>query len=232
MSLFNETDARKTVSPRSAGSGPPIHNITEVRANTIWRFLQDRGYINTDHTLSPWGRALQKALKYAAESPDMSSAERRVEMEEAILLAFELLRLDVLGTQQMFPVPPYTGAPMRGTDGDKQKALLISRIACLGNLQHREIGYTGPLSRNLLAYQQITAAVRGALRDLLEMHACYMLLSGAVDRKQKPGAYTDLAASLPFVNEPNLGMSLLVKRYVTFSDGQRQLDIPHDMCFP
>lgn len=214
LSLANDSEAKKTVTPRPAGSGAQVKELKEIRANTVWRFLQDRGYVNSDHTLSAWGKALKAAFERAMGKVNMSDAAARTEMEEAVLMAFELLRLDLLGTQQMFPLPPYSGAPMKGSDTDKSNTVLIGRVACLGVLQHRAIGYTGLLSRNLLAYHQMAATVRGALRDLLEMHACHMFLSGVVDRNLPTVALTTLGASLPFVNEPDVGLGLVVKSYL------------------
>jgi len=142
-------------------------------------------------------------------------------------MAFELLRLDILNNKHMFTTPPFSGPPLRGTETDKANTLLISRIATLGLFRHDTIGYTGPLSRHLLAYHQLTAAVRGAQRDLLEMHACNMLLSGAVSRDVPPKQLTDLGASLPFVREPDLGLSLVVKSYLDelSNDAGRRSDI-------
>lgn len=147
--------------------------------------------------------------------------------EEAIFMAFELLRLDVLNSKHMFPTPPFSGPPLRGSEVDKAHTLLISRIATLGLFHHDTIGYTGPLSRHLLAYHQMTAAVRSSLRDLLEMHACNMLLSGAVSRDVPPTQLTELGASLPFVREPDLGLALVVKSYLDelSTDAGRRSDI-------
>lgn len=142
-------------------------------------------------------------------------------------MAFELLRLDILNTKNLFPTPPFSGAPLRGTDIDKANTLLISRIASLGLFHHETIGYTGPLSRHLLAYHQMTAAVRSILRDLVEMHACHMLMSGAVARDVPPAQLTDLGAGLPFVKEPDLGLALVVKSYLDelSNDAARRSDI-------
>jgi hypothetical protein len=132
-------------------------------------------------------------------------------------MAFEMLRLRVLNTQHMFPTPQFSGQPLRGSDTDKQNTLLISRVACFGLLRHRQIGYTGPLSRHLLAYHQMASTVRASLRDLLEMHACGMLMSGVVARKLEPSNATqfkDLGSNLPFIREPDLGLALVVKSYL------------------
>ena len=44
------------------------------------------------------------------------------------------------------------------------------------------MGYTGPLSRNYLGYHQMVTAVRGSLRDLLEVSLANLLLFGDAER--------------------------------------------------
>jgi hypothetical protein len=214
MSLSKDADAKKTLTPRKKDAPPPLKDFEDARSNIVWRFLQDRGYIKSDHTLSAWGKVLRAAFERAASDGRMATQESKTEMEDIIFLAIELIKLDVLGTQQMFPTPPYSGGLSRGTDKDKSNAMLISRVACLGTVEHDKIGYTGPLSRNLLAYHQMSAAVRGALRDLIEAHAGYIFCSGSVQRVWNNPMYTNLAASLSFVNEPDLGLGIVVKSYL------------------
>ncbi|KAK3066399.1 hypothetical protein LTR53_017276, partial [Teratosphaeriaceae sp. CCFEE 6253] len=215
--LVDEKIAKATVTERS---GPGVLSTpVELLGNATLRFLQDAGYVKADHTLSAWGKAVQAALLQAQSNGYMASGVDETEAEEAIFLAFELLKLKVLNSQHMFPTPPYSGPPLRGTDSDKANTLLISRVACLGLFRHREIGYTGPLSRHLLAYHQMTAAVRASLRDLVEMHATAMLLSGSVSRRatiREVGhkLLADLGVSLPFMREPDLGLALVVKSYL------------------
>jgi hypothetical protein len=212
--LSDETTAKKTITEKKGESATQeLHEPHELLANTVLRFLEDRGYINNDHTLSAWGKALKAALDHAEKSGYIATAGAK-EAEEAVFMAFELHKLDVLSTSQMFPADKYLGAPMRGTETDKAYTLLISRIACLGTFRHREIGFTGPLSRHLLGYQQMTSVVRGSLRDLVEVHALSMVGSGAVSRQLNPTDYTSLGADLPFVEEPDLGLSLVVKSFL------------------
>ena len=213
-SLSGDADAKKTLTPRVKDAPPPLEDFEHVRSNIVWRFLHDTGYVNDDHTLTSWGRVLKAANDRAARDGNMATEESKAEMEEALFIAIELLRLDLLGTQQMFQSPPYSGGLSRGNDIDKNNAMLISRIACLGNVEHDKIGYTGPLSRSLLAYHQMTTAVRGALRDLMEMHAGYIFLSASVKRHWQNSQYTNLAARLPFVEEPDLALGLVVKSYL------------------
>lgn len=213
--LKNEADAKKTVTPRPKNAGPPLSETSEYWPNIVWRFLEDRGYISKDHTLSIWGKALNIALQKATDNGCITTPSMQTEVEEAIFMALELVRLGCLNAKNTFQSPPYSGQPMRGTDADKQYVLLFSRIACLASFHHASIGYTGPLSRHLLAYHQMTAAVRGALRDLVEMHACNMFLSGAAERKLgRSNQFLDLSFDLPFVAEPDVGLGLLVKSYL------------------
>lgn len=60
--------------------------------------------------------------------------------------------------------------------------MLVSRVAGLGNLRHRPIGFTGPLSQHLLGYNSVINVVRQALRDLAEVAATHMFLTGSCNR--------------------------------------------------
>lgn len=240
--LSDEKIAQETLTEKPGDTATQeLKEPNELIANTVLRFLEDRGYINNNHTLSAWGKALKAAFDHARESGYITSAARRQEAEEAIFMAFELHKFDVLNTSQMFPADKYLGAPMRGSETDKANTLLLSRIASLGSFQHKEIGFTGPLSRHLLGYQQVTCAVRGSLRDLLEVHALSMLGSGAVSRQLKPTDYSDLGCNLPFVENPDLGLSLVVKSYLDELSNETNkrtdisrwfnhaYDVPHDL---
>jgi hypothetical protein len=211
--LSDDALAKKTVTQRKDGEHSILSTPGELLSNTMWRFLQDRGYINSNHTLSAWGKALKAAFDHASSENYLGATDPPNEAEDAIFVAFELLRLDMLNAKQ-FPIPPYSGAPLRGSESDKAHTLLISRIVCLGTFAHEQIGYTGPLSRNLLAFQQLAAAVRDSLRDLAEVHACNMLLSGSAVRIRDTHEYADIAGRLPFGKEPDIGLALVVKSHL------------------
>jgi hypothetical protein len=106
-----------------------------------------------------------------------------LELQEVALIACELAQYMRLNADLTVPYP-YTGVPDAQPDYVKKHMTLISRIACLGPLQHREIGYTGVLSRSMLAYTSIIDAVRQSLRDLLEVCLTTMLLNGDADRNR------------------------------------------------
>ena len=62
--------------------------------------------------------------------------------------------------------------------------MLVSRVACLGRLRHQARGYSGPLSRHMLAYHSIISAIQANLRDMLEVALAAMFLEGEVDRNR------------------------------------------------
>ena len=63
--------------------------------------------------------------------------------------------------------------------------MLLSRVACIGKLLHKDVGYSGPLSRQLLCSRSLIYEVRSTLRDQIEVVLASMLLSGNVDRDRK-----------------------------------------------
>lgn len=68
--------------------------------------------------------------------------------------------------------------------------MLISRVASFGKLRHKPIGYSGPLSRQLLAFRSLIHIVRATLRTLVEAVLAGLLLSGEADRDRND--WTDL----------------------------------------
>lgn len=211
--LSDDALAKKSHTKREKDQNSVLKTPAELLSNITWRFLHDRGYINSsDHTLTAWGKALKAAFERAAADRYLGATEPPREAEEAIFVAFELLRLDLLNGKDLFP--GVSGGASRGSDGDKANVQLITRIASLGTFKHQSIGYTGPLSRNALAYHQVAAAVRNSLRDLVEVHAVNLMLVGSAVRVRDNEEYTELGGRLPFLKEPDLGLALVVKSYL------------------
>ena len=67
-------------------------------------------------------------------------------------------------------------------DEDKRNCLLLSRLACNGKMIHPAKGYSGPLSRHLLAYQCLVSSVRTSLRDLVETVLAVLFLEADAER--------------------------------------------------
>ena len=79
-------------------------SIPEIDAYVLWHFLYLREYVDINLKLTPWGSVLRTTL--TALGPDS-------EQEDAAFLAIELLRLNVLNADTLFP--DYSGAPLRGS---------------------------------------------------------------------------------------------------------------------
>jgi len=163
-----------STSTRRDGPRKPLQQKDEILFNTLWRFLHVRGYLDAQHRFTAWGNVLHSA---------MSALHGKSQLEEPVFLAIELARLGRLTADFIFH--DYNGAPIRGSDTDQRNCLLISRVACFGKLRHKAIGFTGPLSRHLLAYHSMIKAVRNSLRDLVEVVLANMLLTGDADRDRK-----------------------------------------------
>lgn len=59
---------------------------------------------------------------------------------------------------------------------------MVSRVACFGKLRHKPIGYSGPLSHQLLSFRSLIYALRSTLRNLIEVVLAGILLNGEADR--------------------------------------------------
>jgi hypothetical protein len=155
----------------------PIRGIDSAEMITrvaIWRFLHLRGYTDDSHALTPLGNALGAtfiALNEAMEGrPETPSG-----INEAALLAFELVRFGLLNGKIREPHPGYS---RKGSDEEKASLALISECASLLKLRHQIIGYTGALNRSLLSFRSLSTTVREADRDLLEAIVASMFMYG------------------------------------------------------
>jgi hypothetical protein len=177
VSALQEKDLpEKTISKSTVR----LKSAAEVSANAIWRLLHLRGYIDDQHQLNSWGKAL--AVSLGAVQPAVQAYKDIHHIEEAVFLAFELLRFDNLNSRNRHT--ELIGGPLRGSDDDKSCCILIGRAACLLKLRHKNIGYTGPLSKNFLSFYSLIKAVRESDRDLLEAITASMFLSGQASRDQ------------------------------------------------
>jgi hypothetical protein len=208
MLSLQDTDFAATTK-RAVTETQNLKSQSEILSNAMWRLLHLRGYINNEHQPTKWGTALITTFSLI-NSMGFNSIN---EIEEAAFLAFELLRFDQLNARNRHR--EWIGAPQKGSDQDKDYCLLIARCACLVKLRHKETGYTGPLSKNLLAYHSIISAVREADRDLVEAIIASMFMFAHADRKI---ARDDKSAEVRKRN--NLDWQKLGLRYV--NSGQSQ----------
>ncbi|KAJ5199919.1 DNA repair protein (XPGC) [Penicillium cf. griseofulvum] len=180
---------------------PVLSSQEDILSNVTWRFLQLRGYVDDKHKLTPWGQCLVQAL---------STIEPSDNLEESIFIAIEMIRLGLLNTKHWFS--HVSGGPMRGSEDDKTFNMLVSRVACVAKLQHKSIGYSGPLSRQLLCYRSLISEVRSALRNLIEVVLAGLLLSGDADRDRND--WTEMAIKLPFIDDNDCGLGIAVRTYL------------------
>ncbi|KAK2603490.1 hypothetical protein QQS21_004350 [Conoideocrella luteorostrata] len=204
LALANENFAEKTLAKESKIRG--IDSMEMVTSVAIWRFLHLRGYVNDSHTLTKWGNALATtllALQDASENrPDTPG------LDEAALLAFELIRLGVLGAKHQEGI---AGLPRKGTDEEKASLVLISQCATLLKLRHQVYGYTGPLNKSLLAFRSLSTAAREADRDLIEAIVASMFMYGQCERERDD--HLDINQRLPFLQEPDIGLGIAVRTF-------------------
>ncbi|KAJ5098491.1 hypothetical protein N7532_005492 [Penicillium argentinense] len=180
---------------------PALSTQEDIQSNVMWRFLQLRGYVDEKHKLTVWGKCLEQALLNVDPADNL---------EDAIVIAIEMLRMDLLNTKEWFS--HVSGGPMRGSEEDKSFNMLVSRVACIAKLQHKPIGYSGPLSRQLLCYRSLISEVRSALRNLIEVVLAGLLLSGDADRERKD--WTELGTKLPFIDDNDCGLGIAVRTYL------------------
>ena len=214
----------------------PLSTKQEIISNTLWRFLQLRGFVGADHRLTSWGECLASA---------MASLNSSDGLEEPVFIAIELMRMGVLNATSAFK--NLSGAPFRGTGKltrlsdraqqliffavgkDQRNAMLLSRVACLGKIPHPPNDWNAPLSRQLMAYQAMISTVRSSLRDLVEVCLTGLLLNGDANRDRRdwselgsryarigalnPGLLLSVS-SLPFVDDNDCGLGIAVVTYL------------------
>ncbi|KAF9881057.1 putative XPG domain-containing protein [Colletotrichum karsti] len=187
-----------------------IDSIQNVTAVAIWRFLHLRGYVDDSHTLTNWGNAVASAIWAMKDSLKDIQLPDGLNIFEAILAAFELIRFDVLNARHRHE--ELNGAPVAGSDEDKASIVLISRCASLLKLRHEANGYTGPLNKNLLLFRSLSNAVREADRDLVEAIVASMFLYAQSKRDRDD--YLEISTTLPFLYTPDIALGIAVKTFM------------------
>ncbi len=176
--LANKEFVKSTLAaPRIRG----VESADTVVSLTLWKLLTLRGYIDAK-TLQPtaWGVALTKTL--AALEPVAQKHPECTTLNAAALLAFELIRLGLLNARNQHP--ELQGFPANGPHEYRNAVLLISRVATLLPLRQDTGGYTGPLSKNLLAFRSLTTTVADVTRALIDALLSLSFMSNQVKREQ------------------------------------------------
>ncbi|KAI2623397.1 temperature dependent protein affecting M2 dsRNA replication-domain-containing protein [Xylaria nigripes] len=209
--LFEVTALKNPDFAKATITKAKIKNIANgdlVVSITLWRYLHLRGYVNDSHQLNSWGQALAKSLE--ALQPTVLKHNTVPGLFEALLLAYELLRLNLLNSRNQHS--ELNGLPMNGSDDDKASLLLISRCAILLKLRHQANGYTGPLSKNFLCFHSLSSSVRESCRDLFEAIVLSLFLYAQTDRQRED--YLHIGQSLPFLADTDVALGIAVKTFL------------------
>ncbi|EFX03005.1 xpg i-region protein [Grosmannia clavigera kw1407] len=198
---------------------------------SIWKLLTLNGYIKEKTLeLTAWGTALAKTL--SALEPLAAKAPDPLALFHAALLSYELIRLGLLTTGHR--QAELQGWPVNGSEEDKSCVVLISRVATLLQLRQDVSGYTGPLSKNLLAFHSMTVAVGSANRNVIEALLANTFMSGQAKRSKLDN--WKISHRLPFYEFPDAALSIAVKTFLdesTFDTTpeqrqQRQKEFPEN----
>ena len=158
----------------------PIKGIDDtdaIMATALLRFLHLRGYVDDAHKLTKWGNALATTL--IAINEEGIPRHRVQELDEAALLAFELIRHGLLDDKS---TAKDVGGSAKLGNRDSSALVLITQCGTLLNLKHAPNGYTGALNKDLLAFRSLSTTVREADRDLLEAIVASMFMYGQCKR--------------------------------------------------
>ncbi|WFC99749.1 hypothetical protein MYAM1_002494 [Malassezia yamatoensis] len=194
------TRAQRTIGPRDASAG--LSKKDELVANSLWRFLELRGFLNGEHTHSALGRALHIALH------DVKINDR---VQESLFFAMELLHAGILHGK-LYSEKEYSGGPSLGTQEEMQHMRLVMRVMSLVCMAFKPKPWDAPLSRELLVFNSFVKTLSRSLRSLVEMVLFSMLLRS--ENRVPREDYLDLSLSLMFQSDVNTGLGIVVKCYL------------------
>ncbi|WVQ75844.1 hypothetical protein IAR50_005477 [Cryptococcus sp. DSM 104548] len=200
--LATEELVNKTFKPKGDRT---LDKKDEVVANSVWRFLEVRGFVQQNHTHSSIGKALHAAY-------DISKINDR--FQEPLYLILELLRSGAVhGEKWGGPgAAPLPGGPSFGENDEQNTVRLVMRCISVLPLTNRPQQWVGPLSQELLAFNSFVKALSKSLRQLFEAVSCHLLLSG--DGRRNRDDFNDIMISLPFQTDVNTGFGILAKSYL------------------
>lgn len=125
-STNNEQLGSKTITKRSKENQILIKK-DEIVANTIWRFLELRNFLNSNHIHTPFGRAMHNSLTVSRLND---------KFQEPLLILVELLRAKVLH-DNYYSGKQFSGGPTLGTDDEKRCMLLVIRTISIIPMQFK-----------------------------------------------------------------------------------------------
>lgn len=217
-----------TSSTSHAFPAPVLNTVNELVSNAIWRVFQAIGLFNNEHNLTPWGKIIAQVMDVLETDPEYKPHAKQ--LSEPLLLSLLLARDGFLNSNKL--EPEYSGGPDPSASPEIQShILLLSRIASYVALRHNPVGFAGPLSRTILAFQSIIARQYASYREIIEAAIVSILTNGEADRvslrsskspkdKSEPAklsedfVWKEVVSSLPFVQPPNCGTGVAMKTYL------------------
>lgn len=199
--LMDENPENSIFSSDIAAGSIKFSGGAEVMINVFYRTLQTLDFIDDNHALTGWGVALASGLS-------------KLERNKGTLFSGsdQLIVLSCLLRQVQYT----TLLDSISSSNDNGHIALISQIASHISLHHNPVGYTGPLSRELLGYGCFVAEQTKLLRQLTEAITASLFLNGNTNRTSwsESSKWTELVRQLPFVSTPNTGTGIAVKFYL------------------
>ena len=174
----------------------------ELVANSLWRFLELRGFLTAEHTHTAYGRALFAAFQHVRVND---------RLQEPLFMALELIRARVLHANA-YSNTEYSGGPSFGSADERKCMLLVMRTLSLLPMSFKAQAWDAPLSREMLVFNSFSRSLSRSLRSLVEMVMVSLLLH--TESRQQRDDYVDLSFSLPFQSDTNTGMGILIKCYM------------------
>ncbi|KAG0166946.1 hypothetical protein DFQ30_006536, partial [Apophysomyces sp. BC1015] len=184
--------AAKTIS----APGKILEEKDEIIANVLWKTLEIRDFLTSSkHIYTPWGRALAVALT-TVKKPSL-------DIQEALLTAFELIRFEVLTDKAYSKTYSciagngvmHLGAKASHTNLSLEKhqkhIRLLSRALSLLPMELKGVSWIGPLDRDLLVFNSFVKALDRSYRNLCEMLTLSSFLNNLV--KKERDDYFDIA---------------------------------------
>lgn len=183
--IHDEAKASKTINHKQQ-----LVEKNEIVANVLWKTLEIRDFLTSSkHIHTPWGQALSTALENTLDAP----------MQEAMLTALELIRFEVLTNKEYSKTYSHplgdgnvfylwmTGMHIVFTffgliESQKKHIILLSRALSLLPMELKSAQWTGPLNRDLLAFNGFAKALNRSYRNLLEMLTLSFFMNNLVKK--------------------------------------------------
>lgn len=186
-----------TPTPKSHVDADILSTLDEALYSILLHALVLRDHLTPDRQPTVLGKALEGAS---------------ATFEEECFLVLELIKSGYITSNRLNVIPPVDEKKMKN---EKEMSLLI-RICSLLPMRLTSSPWTGPLDQELMGFQEVVKALYRSLRNLLEVSLAALFLNRKIHLP--PHEYAPLAFHLPFYQQSNIAMGLVLKAFL--SDGQ------------